>query len=101
MSRHGPLPKALGPFSWLAARLYGLGEHVSFRRMAARPSLKLPVPVISIGNITAGGTGKTPVTARLAEALLQSGCSPAIALRGYRAEATRGHTCGWPARARS
>lgn len=90
MSRRGPLPDALRPLTWLSARMYGIGERVSARRMTAQPPRKLPVPVVSVGNITAGGTGKTPVTARIAEALIQSGCSPAIALRGYRADATSG-----------
>ena len=90
MTRRGPLPNALGPLSWPAARLYELGERVSSWRMTSRPSTEIPVPVISIGNITSGGTGKTPVTTRLARALAESGCTPAIALRGYRAEKTGG-----------
>ena len=41
------------------------------------------VPVIVIGNITAGGTGKTPVTVWLATALAKAGFSPGIVSRGY------------------
>ncbi len=41
------------------------------------------VPVISVGNITAGGTGKTPFTAWLTEVLLRRGLRPAILSRGY------------------
>jgi tetraacyldisaccharide 4'-kinase len=41
------------------------------------------VPVIVIGNITAGGTGKTPVTVWLANALAERGFSPGIVSRGY------------------
>ena len=41
------------------------------------------VPVIVIGNITAGGTGKTPVTVWLARSLAQRGFSPGIVSRGY------------------
>lgn len=41
------------------------------------------VPVIVIGNITAGGTGKTPVTVWLASALAERGFSPGIVSRGY------------------
>jgi len=45
---------------------------------------KVSVPVISIGNITLGGTGKTPVVGRLSEMLIQAGFSPAIVTRGYK-----------------
>src|SRR6266446_92730 len=43
----------------------------------------LSIPVISIGNITAGGTGKTPVVRWLAMKLQQNGFHPAILMRGY------------------
>lgn len=45
---------------------------------------KVPVPVISVGNITMGGTGKTPVVAKISGKLLQAGFHPAIATRGYK-----------------
>ncbi len=44
----------------------------------------LPVPVISIGGITIGGSGKTPLTAYLAKRLHDRGYAPAILTRGYR-----------------
>ncbi|MEE2857265.1 MAG: tetraacyldisaccharide 4'-kinase [Planctomycetota bacterium] len=46
--------------------------------------LKLPVPVVSIGNIAVGGTGKTPITEALARHWLQRGGRPGIVSRGYR-----------------
>jgi tetraacyldisaccharide 4'-kinase len=44
----------------------------------------LPRPTISIGNLTTGGTGKTPVVHWLAERLIERGMRPAILMRGYR-----------------
>lgn len=41
------------------------------------------IPVVSIGNVTVGGTGKTPVAAWMAARLAALGKSPAIVLRGY------------------
>lgn len=49
-------------------------------------SEKLPVPVIVVGNITVGGTGKTPLTLWLAERLIEAGRHPGIISRGYRSE---------------
>lgn len=51
-----------------------------------RKAARLPRPVISIGNITTGGTGKTPVVRWLAERLRQSGKSVAVLSRGYKAK---------------
>lgn len=44
---------------------------------------RLPCPVVSIGNITVGGTGKTPAVITIAEMLAESGLRPAILSRGY------------------
>lgn len=44
---------------------------------------KLPVPVISIGNLTVGGTGKTPTAAWLCEMAKQAGRVPGVLARGY------------------
>lgn len=45
---------------------------------------EVPIPVISVGNITLGGTGKTPVVERLATKLKEAGFHPGIATRGYK-----------------
>ncbi len=52
-----------------------------------RVPARLPVPVISVGNLIAGGTGKTPVTRLIAERLRARGCSVAVLSRGYRGAA--------------
>src|SRR2546421_7993722 len=45
---------------------------------------KLPRPVISVGNLTAGGTGKTPVVQWLCQQLRAAGLRPAVLMRGYK-----------------
>lgn len=46
-------------------------------------SVKLPVPVVIVGNISVGGTGKTPLTLWLAQQLIDNGWHPGIVSRGY------------------
>lgn len=48
-------------------------------------SSEVAVPVVSIGNLTTGGTGKTPIVAWLADWLQQRGAAPCIVSRGYEA----------------
>lgn len=55
--------------------------------LAWRTPQRLPVPVWSVGNLTAGGTGKTPLTRHLARWAIAHGLRPAIVSRGYHAEA--------------
>ena len=60
---------------------------VALRRAGYRSgllrSVALPVPVVIVGNITVGGSGKTPLVAALAQALAQRGFHPGIVSRGY------------------
>jgi tetraacyldisaccharide 4'-kinase len=53
------------------------------------PVARAPVPVVVVGNITAGGSGKTPLVAALAAALRDRGFAPGIASRGYGRRAER------------
>jgi len=52
-------------------------------RLGVLPSARLPIPVVVVGNLTVGGTGKTPLVLALARALRQSGLRPGILSRGY------------------
>jgi tetraacyldisaccharide 4'-kinase len=49
-----------------------------------RPVVQVTKPVISVGNITAGGTGKSPAVQLVARILMDNGLRPAIVLRGYK-----------------
>ena len=64
-------------------------------RIGILQSHNLPVPVIVVGNLAVGGTGKTPLVAWLAELLKQSGYSPGIIARGYLGRARH-----WPQQVR-
>jgi tetraacyldisaccharide 4'-kinase len=69
--------------------LYGLAVRCrgEFYRSGLLKSHRLSHPVISVGNLTAGGTGKTPLVAFLAQGLLNAGLQPVILSRGYRGSA--------------
>lgn len=56
---------------------------VTSRRLARAKPLRVDVPVICVGNLSVGGTGKTPVAASIATHLRSRGKSPAILMRGY------------------
>jgi tetraacyldisaccharide 4'-kinase len=47
------------------------------------PAHETPIPAVSVGNLTVGGTGKTPMAAWLARGLVARGARPAVVLRGY------------------
>ncbi len=65
------------PYAAAVSRRNGLCD-------ASGPRLRLPVPVISVGNITVGGTGKTPFVIKLVELLNDLGRRPAVVARGYK-----------------
>ena len=70
----------------LFERLYYAGFSLKQRYATGRRK-RLPFRVISIGNLTTGGTGKTPATIAIAKEALARGLSPIILTRGYRGKA--------------
>lgn len=76
-----PLHLILLPLSLLFFLLSSLRRWLF--RAGIISSVKLPVPVIIVGNISVGGTGKTPLTLWLAEQLLADGWHPGIISRGF------------------
>lgn len=88
-SDHG-IPAAPVP-GFLGRALAGVYRAVIDRRNAAfdrgRGVVRLDRTVISIGNLSVGGTGKTPMVARLVRSILSAGRHPCIAMRGYAAPA--------------
>lgn len=66
----------------LLSRLYGAVAEQRARAQRAGAQ-RLPVPVIVVGNLAVGGTGKTPVTLALVELLRELGRRPGVISRGY------------------
>jgi tetraacyldisaccharide 4'-kinase len=75
------LTSLLLPLSWLFCGVVALRRYAY--RKGLLPSYRLPVPVIVVGNITAGGSGKTPLVLWVAEFLREAGYRPGIISRGY------------------
>jgi tetraacyldisaccharide 4'-kinase len=72
----------LGPFSFLWESLCRIRRLVYKLELIASDSFR--VPIISVGNLTFGGTGKTPLTIWLAKYLIEQKKSPLVLMRGYR-----------------
>jgi tetraacyldisaccharide 4'-kinase len=69
------------PFGWIFAAVTALRRGLYASGML--PSFAVSVPVIVVGNITVGGTGKTPLVIWLTEELRRRGFKPGIVTRGY------------------
>lgn len=86
-SGESPLWRLLLPLSWL----YGLVSAVirlSYK-LGWQKAWRAPVPVVVVGNLTAGGNGKTPVVIWLVEQLQQRGIRVGVVSRGYGGKADR------------
>lgn len=72
-----------GLFAQMLRPLGAISAFATARRLARGEGAKMQVPVICIGNINAGGTGKTPMVIALVERLAARGLRVAIVSRGY------------------
>lgn len=79
---------ALAPLSAAYGAL--VRARLALYRAGALGTHRMAVPVISVGNITAGGTGKTPLVEWVARALAREGLKPCVLTRGYGREGGRG-----------
>ncbi len=80
------IPPALAPMLCVPGLLYEslVRARNGLYDAGVLPRRYLPGPVLSVGNITLGGTGKTPLVLYIAQVLKQRGLQPAILTRGYR-----------------
>lgn len=84
-SRGGGITRLVGVVLSAPAVLYGGAVRIreAGYRVGVIRSKRLSRPVISVGNLTVGGTGKTPTVIAVCELLLRSGLRPAVLSRGY------------------
>ena len=87
----GP-PSFLSPEWFLTGISAAYGRIIELRMLLYRTKIcrskRLPCPVLSIGNIVAGGTGKTPLAIYIAGLLVKMGKRPAVVSRGYKGRFT-------------
>jgi tetraacyldisaccharide 4'-kinase len=83
--RRGALADLLRGFLAGCAALYdvGLEAYLGLERLGLRRRAHLPLPIVSIGNLTVGGTGKTPMTQWLCRRLTAQGLRVAVLSRGH------------------
>ena len=84
-ARHVPRYRPAQPgfaLLWMLSRFWIWSGKLHRARALAR-RLRLEAPVISVGNITVGGTGKTPMVLHLTRRLKEAGWKPGILTRGY------------------
>jgi tetraacyldisaccharide 4'-kinase len=81
---HTPLPSYLDviaiPASWIYGKIVSIRNRYYDKEKNVK---KVPLPVIAVGNLTVGGTGKTPLVTWIVRHLREKGYNPAIVMRGY------------------
>ena len=80
------IPQKMKPFLLVFSLLHRSGcrfKNWLYKRKIFKPK-RAPLPVISVGNITFGGSGKTPLVVHLLTFLINKGYKPALITRGYR-----------------
>ncbi|UIF86790.1 tetraacyldisaccharide 4'-kinase [Cupriavidus sp. UYPR2.512] len=82
--RRGWFAWVMLPFSLLFGLIARVRRH-GYQRGWFK-STRLPMPVVVVGNVTVGGTGKTPAVIALAQALTEAGLRPGVVSRGYGVE---------------
>ena len=75
-AKRGALAISLLPLSWIYS-------FICHSRADKITPVELPVPVVVVGNIYVGGTGKTPITIQLVRELRAAGFTPGVISRGY------------------
>ncbi len=87
--RGGAAAAGVRALTWPASKVYGavVRRRRRLHRVGVLSGRRAPVPVVSVGNLTTGGTGKTPMVAWVVGRLKKAGRSPAILTRGYKAKA--------------
>ncbi len=83
----------LAPVALPLALLFGAGVRIRnlLYGRGALSAHRAPLPVISVGNLTVGGTGKTPVSGWIVDRLQAKGTRPALITRGYGADEVELH----------
>lgn len=88
--RTGPIASVMRCVLWIASVFFGFVAKYRNRRFDRGKMVvhRAEVPVVCVGNLTAGGTGKTPIVCHLAKWLRKNDVRVAIISRGYRSDGT-------------
>lgn len=86
---HSPIRFLFWPLLWPLSLIFGAISRSRRKNfvLGKRDSYRAPVPIVIVGNITAGGNGKTPVVVWLVELLQKQGLKVGVVSRGYGAKA--------------